>query len=104
MSGWSFGAERAVVGQWPQNENGAPVEPVFLEHMAGNKTELEMERNMLWAYGVPTVCQYPNDGEFGNVIMGHAGGGVDIFVPASMLEDAKNIISGDMEEIPEEEE
>ena len=95
MADWDVSFERAVVGGWPEKD-GSPEEPAFLEHIAGSRTELDMERNMLWAYGIPTVCRYPNDGEFGNIMVGFAGGGVDIFVPVSMLEDAKNIISCDL--------
>ena len=98
MDGWEIGIEKAVVGQWPKGEDGEPSPPAFLEHIGGSKLDLDMERNMLLAYGIPTVCRYPNDGEFGNVILGFAGGGVDIMVPQELLEDAKNIISCDVSE------
>lgn len=88
--------------QWPENENGEQSKPVFLEHFTGSTPELEMELNMLHAYGIPTVYKYPNDGDFAKVILGFAPTGVDIFVPEELSEDAKNIISYDSGAEPEE--
>jgi ABC-type Na+ efflux pump permease subunit len=44
---------------------------------------------------------------FGKLIIGHAGGGVDIFVPETLLEDAKDILSAevvdeDEDDVPED--
>ena len=105
MSGeWSFKYTSAVVGTWPKGPDGQPEEPVFLERVFGNETELVMTRNMLWACGVPSVGRYPSDGVLGRVILGQSGFGMDIFVPKSMLEDAKNIISTSENDIINEEE
>ena len=95
MKDWSFSRANGVLGEWPTDEKGEPVAPAFLKHGSGNRLELDMERNMLCSFGIPTVCSYPNNGEFGNVVLGFAGGGADIFVPVTMLEDAKNIINGE---------
>jgi len=80
---------------WPTDENGARVAPAFLEHVAG-KLETEMAVSLLRAFGIPTVCEYPNNGDFAKVIMGYAPAGTDIYVPETLLDDAKNIISSDM--------
>ena len=50
--------------------------------------------NMLGAYGIPCVKQYPNDGQFGKLILGMSGTGVDVYVPKSMLEDALTLCEG----------
>ena len=94
MSGdWSFKFESGVVGDWPYNGFGEPEKPAFLEHIFGSEPELMLERNMLLSFGVPTVARYPMEGTLGKVVLGMSGTGMDIFVPESMLEDAKNIIS-----------
>ena len=54
----------------------------------------ELTVNMLEAYGIPCVRDYPGNGSFGRVIMGASGTGVDIFVPKSMLETAQKLIEG----------
>ena len=105
MSGdWSFKYLNGVTGSWPPDANGQPEEPAFLARLCGNETEIVLTRNMLWAYGVPSVGRYPLDGALGKVILGQSGFGMDIFVPKSMLEDAKNIISTNENDIQSEEE
>ncbi len=101
---WSFKYTSGIVGAWPVGPDGQPEEPVFLERIFGNETELVMTRNMLWACGVPSVGRYPSDGVLGKVILGQSGFGMDIFVPKSTLEDAKNIISATNNDIFNEEE
>ena len=51
----------------------------------------EMLVNLLGAYGIPALKQYPNDGDFGRLILGISGPGTDIYVPKSMYEDAVNL-------------
>ena len=53
----------------------------------------ELLVNMLEAYGIPAIKNYPGDGEFGKVILGMSGLGTDLFVPESMYEDAVNLIN-----------
>ena len=103
MGNWSFARDKGVVGDWPKTDSGEFVAPAFLEHVSGDSITLNKERSMLWSFGVPTVCTYPNNGELGNVVLGYAGGGVDIFVPETMLDDARNILSGTLDENFEEE-
>ena len=83
--------------EWIKDDAGAPVPPEFLLHLGGDVMELNMTLSLLHAYGIPTVCQYPNDGSFANVIMGFAPTGADIFVPQTMAEDARNILSSEIE-------
>lgn len=80
---------------WPVTEAGQKVEPAYLTHTGGAPMDAELILSLLEAYGIPAVCQYPNDGAFGQLIIGVAGGGVDIFVPETMLEDAKNLLSAE---------
>jgi hypothetical protein len=97
-----FGFERKrkkkLKETWPKNEDGTQVAPAFLTHTGGAPLDAELVLNLLQAYGIPTLCQYPNDGSFGQIMVGVAGGGVDIFVPETMLEDAKNLLNADIAE------
>ena len=81
---------------WPEDENGEKVPPVLLMHLGGAPMDMNVELSVLEAYNIPYILEYPNNGDFGIVIMGHAGGGVDIFVPETMLEDAKNILNAEI--------
>jgi hypothetical protein len=95
MENWNFGRRKGVNGQWPVDDMGEQIPPVFLVHLSDSHMEAEITRNMLASFGIPTVCRYPNDGEFGSVIMGNHSGGVDIFVPETQMEDAENILNSD---------
>ena len=45
---------------------------MFLQHVSGTQLDFDMAINLLEAYSIPVVCQYPNDGEFGKLILGIA--------------------------------
>jgi len=83
--------------RWPKDENGEPVEPVFLTHCSSLDMSDEMIVNLLEAYSIPCIRQYPNDGDFGRLIIGISGPGVEIFVPKTMYEDAVNLSEGSAE-------
>ena len=59
---------------------------------------MELTLNLLEAYGVPYTCEYPNNGLFGKLIMGYPPGGMEVFVPETMLEDAQNILNAEVSE------
>jgi len=81
--------------EWPKND-GVPEDPVFLKHCSSVDMEDEMFVSMLSAFGIPAVKQYPANGGFGKVVLGMSGEGTDIFVPASMLNDALSVIGGNL--------
>ena len=102
MADWGFSKHKNTSENWPKDEKGELVPPVFLQHVSGTQLDFDMAINLLEAYSIPVVCQYPNDGEVGKLILGIAGGGMDIFVPQTLLEDAQNIINCDIEHDTEE--
>ena len=102
MGLWGFRKHDRISERWPKRENGDPVPPVFFQHVAGTSLDVEMVINLLEAYGLPVIKKYSNDGEFGELMVGFAGAGIDLMVPETMLEDAQNIVSGDIVEEPEE--
>ena len=98
MSNWSFKRKKPAAADWPKDERGEMVPPAFLQHVSGGPLDTELTINLLEAYGIPVVTQYPNNGEFGKVILGMSGTGIDIFVPETMKDDALNILSADIVE------
>lgn len=98
MKGWSFGKKKKLRDQWPNLPNGDPVAPAYLTHVGGNPMDSELTVSLLEAYGIPAVTQFPNDGQFGKLIIGHAGGGVDIYVPETQLSEARDILSAEIVE------
>ncbi|UOO38444.1 hypothetical protein IZU99_04110 [Oscillospiraceae bacterium CM] len=91
-----FGKKKKITDIWPKDDKGEMIAPAFLMHAGGSPVDTEVTLSLLEAYGIPAICQYPNNGEFGKLIIGHAAGGVDIFVPETLLEDAQNILSADV--------
>ena len=84
---------------WPKDEEGQFVAPAFLCHCTGFDMDDVMTMNLLQAYGIPSLQQYPGDGAFGKLILGMSGNGVDIYVPETMRGDAAELLKG----MPEDE-
>ncbi len=99
MADLSWGWEKTgeLTDKWPKDENGEPEEPKFLEHITGSQFEIAMHKNMLSAFGIPVLEHYPLDGQFGKLILGMSGTGVDLLVPASMAEEACQLINSEFE-------
>jgi hypothetical protein len=91
MGLFNFYKHKRKPRDWPKTPEGSDVPSAFLLRPAGGALETEMTVNLLGAYGIPAVCEYPP-------------GGVDICVPETLLEDARNILSADIVRDGEEEE
>ena len=96
MAFGAFGKRKKETENWPKKDNGEPVSPAFLKHIGGSQMDIELMLSLLQAYNIPAVSQYPNNGAFGRVLLGHAGGGVDLYVPETMLAEARDIISAEV--------
>ena len=85
-------------GLWPTDDEGKPVKPVRLTTVMGNQMDYELTVNLLQAYGVPTVRDYPNAGELAKLIFGFTGAGMDIYVPETFYEEAKALLEAEPED------
>jgi len=99
---WSFKKKKNDGPEWPTDENGETVPPAFLTHIGGGPLDMELTLGLLSAYGIPHVCEYPNNGLFGKLIMGHPPSGMEVYVPKTMLEDAQNLLNADIVEDEDE--
>ena len=100
--GWGRLIRGDLYERWPKDENGEPEEPVFLGTAVNLNYFDELTINMLEAYGIPCLRQYPGDGSFGKLILGMSGQGTEIYVPRSMVEDAANLCTYNAEKDIEE--
>ena len=82
--------------EWPNGENGEPVPPAYLTFIHGGPLDMELTLNLLEAYEIPHICEYPNNGLFGKLIMGYPPGGMEVYVPETMLEDAQNVLNAEI--------
>ncbi len=83
---------------WPKTSAGEPEKAVFLCNCKALDLRDELLINMLEAYGIPCLRDYPGNGSFGKVVLGMSGQGTDIYVPASRLEDAQNLLTAKPDE------
>ena len=95
-SNWGFTKNNAP--PWPKKADGEPVAPAYLTHLSETDFEGQIVVSMLNAAGIPVVSQYPLGGEFGRVIMGMSGTGRELYVPETMLEDAREMLTASFEE------
>ena len=87
----SFGDLGSLPDRWPRDDDGNFVRPAFLLHCDCNDLKDEIIVNMLEAYGIPCIKQYPGDGSFGHVVLGMSGNGTDIYVPENLAADAAEL-------------
>ena len=97
---WSIWKSKKL--PWPDNEAGEPVPPAFLKCVYGGPLDTELTINLLEAYGIPHVTEYPRNGLIGKLFMGQSSSGVEVYVPETLLEDAQNIINADIGDEPDE--
>ena len=76
-------AEQDLLDRWPKGEDGGYETPAFLTDAleAGGEAEL--------------LCQMlrsEKDGTLGKVVLGFSGYGVQLYVPASRLEEARELM------------
>ncbi|MGI5971012.1 MAG: hypothetical protein ACOX7P_04730 [Oscillospiraceae bacterium] len=82
---------------WPLTENGEPEEPVFIGNIGGSALDFELILSMMRSYGVPTLLSYPQSGRFMKVVFGYTGGGMDIYVPKSMEQLGRTLLTAEGE-------
>jgi len=94
---WGRELPGELLEKWPKNGDGEYEAPAFL----ATRSQLDMGDSllisMLEAYSIPSLRKFPHYGGFGNLILGVSAEGVDIFVPESMLEDARALMEGEPE-------
>ena len=99
---WGRALPGDLLARWPKNAAGETEAPVYLCHCKGLDMDETMLVSRMECYGIPCLLRYPNDGEFGKLILGISGSGVDVFVPESLWADACELLK-EPEEKEEEE-
>ena len=97
--GWGSEAElkQQLEAMWPKDEAGEAEKAVFLSTIPDFNNEADFAINMLMAYGIPAFKSYNNEGSLGKLIIGTSAYGASIYVPASMVEDAKALLESPAE-------
>ena len=79
---------------WPKDADGTPEPPAKLTQQSELDSMADITISMLSSYGIPAF----KVGTVGKVLMGFAGLGVEIYVPASRLEEAQMLFHAESEE------
>ena len=92
-------AQKQLAAMWPKDPSGQPEQAAFLAHIPDFNNEADLAVNMLTAYGIPAFKSYNNEGSLGKLIIGTSAYGASLYVPASLLEDARALLDAPEEEI-----
>ena len=95
---WGRDLPGDLLDRWPKGENGECDVPAYLTSCSQLDMSDTILTGLLDSCGIPYFRRFPHYGGFGKLVLGMSAEGVDIFVPASMLEEAKNIIEGESED------
>lgn len=95
---WGRELPGALSEKWPRDEDGEFVKAALLTRCSELDMADAMLMGMLDSYGIPALKRYPHNGGFGRTILGMSGEGVDILVPATLLEDARALMEGEPED------
>lgn len=90
---WSFGESAAL--PWPLLSNGEKEQAVLLTNAFDSTADADMKLSMLTAYGIPCFKYYAKEGAAGRVINGFSGFGASLYVPASRLEEAQELLAAE---------
>ena len=91
---WGRSLHGDLLRRWPHDERGEPVKPAYLTKRSEMDMDAALLVNMLEAYGIPCLTNYPGTSHFGKIVLGMSGFGVEILVPETMLEDAEALCEG----------
>ena len=82
-----------ILEKWPKNEAGEPVAPAYLTDCLQADMGDTIIMSMLEANGIPCFRIFPHYGGFGNLILGMSAEGVSLFVPETMIDEAKELLT-----------
>lgn len=88
---WGEFMDGALLDQWPRTDEGETEEPAFLCTRPSVDLSDRLLMNMLQAYGIPSLSMERGNGNLGRIYLGISGYGTDIYVPKSLLNDAKQL-------------
>lgn len=95
MESWGRREYGKTYDAWPRTEAGETVGAAFLTHCGPLDLEAEMIQSMLESFGIPSIRRAPGDGAFGELILGMSGNGIDIYVPCTRLDEARELLEGE---------
>lgn len=90
-------ADRDLLETWPRDDQGRPEQAARLAIQWELDSMADITLSMLQGWGIPAF----KSGSLGKILGGFASQGVEIFVPASRLEEARALMEAPQEATPE---
>jgi len=89
---------------WPKGPGGEPEKAVLLENAGDFAAYGGLTCSVLEAFGIPYLTKRSGQGQIGFLYGGFSPEGVKVYVPASRLEEARELLNAQpiLEETPEE--
>lgn len=84
-------ADETLLARWPKMADGQPETAAKLTLQSELDSIADITLSMLESYGIPAF----KTGTQGRVLLGFAGLGVEIYVPASRLEEAQTLLTAE---------
>ena len=88
MDFWAT-ADHDLMERWPKNADGTPEQAMKLALQSELGSMADITLSMLEGFGIPAF----KNGSLGKVLCGFAGQGVELYVPASRLEEARELLN-----------
>ncbi len=98
MGIWAKREYGKAYDSWPRDDAGETVAPALLKTCSSLDMEAEMLQSMLEAYGIPSIRHLPGDGQFGELMLGMSGNGVQVLVPNTMIDEARALMEGEADD------
>ena len=77
---------------WPKGPDGEPEEPALLDNQPDFESYAGLTLSRLEAFGIPALTRLSQRGQVGRLFGGFSTAGVDIYVPKSRLDEAKELL------------
>ena len=87
---------------WPTDDAGEPAAPVLLTTVTGTQLDYQLVLAQLRSFGVPVLGTFSATGNLAKLVLGFAGTGMDVYVPETMAELARELLEAPPEEEPED--
>ena len=91
-SKWAFAPDTP---DWPIDAQGEKEKAVLLTSTFDSTADADMLISLLAAYRIPCFKYFDYEGGAGKVINGFSGYGASLYVPQTMLEEARNILNAE---------
>ncbi len=83
----------SLLEQWPNDADGSPEPAALLCNGSDYPDELALLSSLLESFSIPHFARHHGAAHYVNLIFGHNATGIEVYVPVSLLEEARALLS-----------